>query len=355
MSWVDTYALDDLAQLHSYIDFVVCLGGDGLLLHAASLFGSALPPIISFKLGSLGFLTTHRCLGVGWGGCGTDGGDGVGVGRQWGRRRACTLAMACNPPAAGCRGIEAGWLHAPTHHPSTITLQLHLLPAPTAERGQCLPHPHPPLSTHLPPLPPTTFRSYADFRRHLHNVVNGCRELESCQLISAEDGRSLLGVYITLRMRLECEVWRCAGGQGAKRRRDAGAAGRPACSHPCAGQCILLQPAATRPGPPTPNSTAFPPHAHAHPPTHPSATHPPTARRDGEALPGERFEVLNEVVLSRGHNPYLSKIEVSGLGVGRRRWVGHERQAAGAQGRAGEGCCLPTHPPIPSPPAANSV
>jgi NAD kinase len=27
-------------------------------------------------------------------------------------------------------------------------------------------------------------------------------------------------------------------------------------------------------------------------------------------VPGERYEVLNEVVLSRGANPYLSKIEV---------------------------------------------
>ena len=35
-------------------------------------------------------------------------------------------------------------------------------------------------------------------------------------------------------------------------------------------------------------------------------------RRDGATAPGEAFEVLNEVVLSRGANPYLSKIEVGG-------------------------------------------
>ncbi|PRW57924.1 ATP-NAD kinase isoform B [Chlorella sorokiniana] len=140
LAYVDTYEQQDLADLHSFVDFVVCLGGDGLLLHAASLFGPGLPPVISFKLGSLGFLTTH---------------------------------------------------------------------------------------------------SFSDYRRHLHNVVHGCRELESCQLISAEDGRSLLGVHITLRMRLQCEVW-----------------------------------------------------------------------RDGQMEPEETFEVLNEVVLSRGANPYLSKIEV---------------------------------------------
>ncbi len=58
------------------------------------------------------------------------------------------------------------------------------------------------------PLFSSSPRSFSDYRRHLHNVVHGCRELESCQLISAEDGRSLLGVHITLRMRLQCEVWR---------------------------------------------------------------------------------------------------------------------------------------------------
>ena len=77
MSWVETF--DPAAQLptlHRYIDFVVCLGGDGLILHAAALFGPALPPVISFKLGSLGFLTAHRC-GGGGGGCGGKGGWGV--------------------------------------------------------------------------------------------------------------------------------------------------------------------------------------------------------------------------------------------------------------------------------------
>lgn len=144
MGWVDTYQERDLGELHSCVDFIVCLGGDGLLLHAASLFGNALPPIISFKLGSLGFLTTHN---------------------------------------------------------------------------------------------------YVDYRRHLRNVVHGCRELASCELVSSADGRPLRGVHITLRMRLQCEIW-----------------------------------------------------------------------RDGATAPGEAFEVLNEVVLSRGANPYLSKIEVSEAG-----------------------------------------
>ena len=46
-------------RLHKAVDFVVCLGGDGVLLHASSLFKRAIPPVISFNLGSLGFLTNH--------------------------------------------------------------------------------------------------------------------------------------------------------------------------------------------------------------------------------------------------------------------------------------------------------
>lgn len=47
-------------KLYGAVDFVINLGGDGLILHAAALFGAAIPPLISFKLGSLGFLTCHR-------------------------------------------------------------------------------------------------------------------------------------------------------------------------------------------------------------------------------------------------------------------------------------------------------
>ena len=48
-----------MRRLHKAIDFVVCLGGDGVLLHASSLYKRAIPPVISFNLGSLGFLTNH--------------------------------------------------------------------------------------------------------------------------------------------------------------------------------------------------------------------------------------------------------------------------------------------------------
>lgn len=36
------------------------LGGDGVILHACTLFHSYVPPIIGFNLGSMGFLTNHE-------------------------------------------------------------------------------------------------------------------------------------------------------------------------------------------------------------------------------------------------------------------------------------------------------
>ncbi len=41
-------------QLAETVDVVVCLGGDGTLLWASSLFPRAMPPVISFAMGSLG-------------------------------------------------------------------------------------------------------------------------------------------------------------------------------------------------------------------------------------------------------------------------------------------------------------
>eukprot|EP01137_Pigoraptor_chileana_P032968 Opistho-2@23186 len=38
------------------IDFIVCLGGDGTILYASSLFQHFVPPVISFHMGSMGFL-----------------------------------------------------------------------------------------------------------------------------------------------------------------------------------------------------------------------------------------------------------------------------------------------------------
>ncbi|KAI9841494.1 MAG: NADH kinase pos5 [Sclerophora amabilis] len=47
-----------LAQLHHKVDLSTTLGGDGTILHASSLFAnsSSVPPILSFSMGTLGFL-----------------------------------------------------------------------------------------------------------------------------------------------------------------------------------------------------------------------------------------------------------------------------------------------------------
>ncbi|BHF71064.1 hypothetical protein SprV_0401411800 [Sparganum proliferum] len=46
-----------LANHPSLTDLVICLGGDGTLLHVTSIFQNTVPPILSFYMGSLGFLT----------------------------------------------------------------------------------------------------------------------------------------------------------------------------------------------------------------------------------------------------------------------------------------------------------
>ncbi|KAK3714902.1 hypothetical protein QZH41_010901 [Actinostola sp. cb2023] len=64
----DTFALwrDKLVpfregdKLENKIDFIICLGGDGTLLYASTLFQGSCPPIMAFHLGSLGFLTSFR-------------------------------------------------------------------------------------------------------------------------------------------------------------------------------------------------------------------------------------------------------------------------------------------------------
>ncbi|XP_078442768.1 NAD kinase 1 [Wolffia australiana] len=48
---------EDISDLHTKVDLVVTLGGDGTVLWAASLFKGPLPPVVPFSLGSLGFMT----------------------------------------------------------------------------------------------------------------------------------------------------------------------------------------------------------------------------------------------------------------------------------------------------------
>ena len=48
----------ELARRHPHtFDFVITLGGDGTVLYASWLFQRVVPPVLSFALGSLGFLT----------------------------------------------------------------------------------------------------------------------------------------------------------------------------------------------------------------------------------------------------------------------------------------------------------
>lgn len=48
---------EDWEDCQTSIDFVVSLGGDGTVLWVSSLFKKSVPPVLSFAMGSLGFLT----------------------------------------------------------------------------------------------------------------------------------------------------------------------------------------------------------------------------------------------------------------------------------------------------------
>ncbi|KPP71066.1 NAD kinase-like [Scleropages formosus] len=48
---------DDISNC---IDLIICLGGDGTLLYASSLFQGSVPPVMAFHLGSLGFLMPFK-------------------------------------------------------------------------------------------------------------------------------------------------------------------------------------------------------------------------------------------------------------------------------------------------------
>jgi NADH kinase len=50
------FLIDQLEELTRTVDLVVTLGGDGTILHTSSLFTTTAPPIVSFSMGTLGFL-----------------------------------------------------------------------------------------------------------------------------------------------------------------------------------------------------------------------------------------------------------------------------------------------------------
>ena len=41
------------------VDLIVCIGGDGVIIHASKLFQGPVPPLLGFHFGSMGFLTNH--------------------------------------------------------------------------------------------------------------------------------------------------------------------------------------------------------------------------------------------------------------------------------------------------------
>ncbi|KAG2450488.1 hypothetical protein HYH02_004989 [Chlamydomonas schloesseri] len=113
--FIYTYTQADRERLAEYVDFVVCLGGDGVILHTSYLFKASMPPVIAFNMGSMGFLTNH---------------------------------------------------------------------------------------------------DFSNFKQDLLDVIYGGTKLDSCTLLSLDSVNSMdepgnsLGVMVTLRMRLSCEVWR---------------------------------------------------------------------------------------------------------------------------------------------------
>ncbi|GAU35762.1 hypothetical protein TSUD_61220 [Trifolium subterraneum] len=57
-NFIDTWSDDkEILKLHTKVDLVITLGGDGTVLWAASMFKGPVPPIVPFSLGSLGFMT----------------------------------------------------------------------------------------------------------------------------------------------------------------------------------------------------------------------------------------------------------------------------------------------------------
>ncbi|GJM88465.1 hypothetical protein PR202_ga04529 [Eleusine coracana subsp. coracana] len=62
-NFIQTWDNDqETKALHTKVDLVVTLGGDGTVLWAASLFKGPVPPVVAFSLGSLGFMTPFRIL-----------------------------------------------------------------------------------------------------------------------------------------------------------------------------------------------------------------------------------------------------------------------------------------------------
>ena len=55
-----TYDSNEESNLSDKIDLIITLGGDGTILHVGKMFQNKIPPVLSFSLGSLGFLLSFR-------------------------------------------------------------------------------------------------------------------------------------------------------------------------------------------------------------------------------------------------------------------------------------------------------
>ena len=53
---VYSFDVEETEHLGRVLDFVVAIGGGGTLLHAASLCGQTMPPVVGFDMGTVGFL-----------------------------------------------------------------------------------------------------------------------------------------------------------------------------------------------------------------------------------------------------------------------------------------------------------
>lgn len=57
---IKTWSPELVAKKDDFFDLVITLGGDGTVLYVSSLFQRSIPPVMSFSLGSLGFLTNFN-------------------------------------------------------------------------------------------------------------------------------------------------------------------------------------------------------------------------------------------------------------------------------------------------------
>jgi hypothetical protein len=169
------------------VDLIMCLGGDGVILHASSLFQGPCPPVLGFNLGSMGFLAPHaftvrKCLL-----------PASGLNASLVLPQSWRVCHSVKSTAKSLRRVAVGWsskpcraLHADDRDVSLLTLIL------ADGRSELRPR-----------------RGWM-----LAQGIKNSME-EAMMLTTPSDGgraRGLTGgcdgVPITLRMRLHCELWR---------------------------------------------------------------------------------------------------------------------------------------------------